>query len=76
MEETALSFEDALKKLEGIVRDLQSGDAPLEKSLEMFKEGTALVKYCSSLLDNAEREIKKIVQSADGTVREEDFDQN
>ena len=69
MEETALSFEDALKKLEGIVRDLQSGDAPLE-------EGTALVKYCSSLLDNAEREIKKLVQSADGTVREEDFDQN
>ena len=68
------TFEEAMKHLEAIVRDLQSGSAPLEKSLALFKEGTALVDYCTGLLDNAEQEVKKLVPAADGTLREEALD--
>ena len=39
--ENKLTFEEAMKQLETIVRDLQSGNAPLEKSLELFKEGAS-----------------------------------
>ena len=67
------TFEEAMKHLEAIVRDLQSGSAPLEKSLALFKEGTALVDY-TGLLDNAEQEVKKLVPAADGTLREEALD--
>ena len=68
------TFEEAMKHLEAIVRDLQSGSAPLEKALALFKEGTALVDYCTGLLDNAEQEVKKLVPAADGTLREEALD--
>lgn len=73
--ENKLTFEEAMKQLETIVRDLHSGNAPLEKSLELFKEGSALVDYCTKLLDSAEQEVKKLVPNPDGTLREEALDQ-
>ncbi len=67
------SFEDNLKRLEEIVRQMERGDVPLDKSLELFQEGTALLQTCSRLLDNAELQIKKILVNADGEPIEEDF---
>ncbi len=51
------SFEDAMLRLDAVVKMLEQGDAPLDKSMELFEEGTALIKYCSKLLDAAEQKV-------------------
>jgi exodeoxyribonuclease VII small subunit len=56
-----LSFEDALKKLEEIVEQLEGGSVPLEKSIEMYERGDALRKHCEGLLKSAEAKVEKIV---------------
>ncbi len=68
------SFEENMMRLEQIVRTLERGDAPLEESLKLFQEGTALVASCGKLLDEAELTVKKIVPGADGAPTEEAFD--
>ena len=68
------SFEENMTRLEQIVRTLERGDAPLEESLKLFQEGTALVTSCGKLLDEAELTVKKIVPGADGAPTEEAFD--
>ena len=50
-------FEEALTRLEEIVDQLSKGDAPLDKSLELFEEGTALIKKCGQALDKAEQKV-------------------
>ena len=67
------TFEDNMQRLEQIVRALERGDVPLEESLKLFQEGTALVQSCGKLLDNAELQVKKIVTAADGSPEEEAF---
>lgn len=67
------SFEENMQRLEQIVRSLERGDAPLEESLKLFQEGTALVASCGKLLDEAELEVKKIASAPDGSPTEEDF---
>lgn len=67
------SFEENMNRLEQIVRAMERGDVPLEESLKLFQEGTALVKECGKLLDDAEQQVSKIVTLADGTPAEEDF---
>ena len=57
-EKKALSFEEALARLEEIVRALESGNAPLDASLNMFEEGIVLVKLCNDRLDGAEQKMK------------------
>lgn len=52
-----ISFEQAAAKIEEIVRLLEKGDCPLDKSLTLFEEGVALIKTCSVMLDNAELKI-------------------
>ena len=68
-----LSFEQALARLEEIVRLLESGSAPLDKSLELFEEGVKLVKMCNSKLDNVEQRIKILSKGEDGQLGESDF---
>lgn len=57
MGENKVSFEQNLKRLEEIVRALESSDAELEKSLALFEEGTALVRSCTKELDEAQMRI-------------------
>ena len=52
-----LSFEEALSRLEEIVKGLESGSAPLDKSLELFEEGVGLVRECNKKLDGARQKI-------------------
>lgn len=73
MSENKKSFEENMQRLEQIVRLLERGDAPLEESLKLFQEGTALVDSCGKLLDNAELQVKKIASAADGSPVEEAF---
>ena len=67
------TFEENMHRLEQIVRTMERGDVALEKSLELFQEGTRLVEHCGKLLDDAQMQIKKIMVAADGSPVEEDF---
>ena len=67
------TFEENMNRLEQIVRAMEKGDVPLEESLKMFQEGTALVQSCGKLLDEAEQQVTKIVTQADGSPAEEVF---
>ncbi|MEA9354901.1 exodeoxyribonuclease VII small subunit [Bacteriovorax sp. PP10] len=57
------SFEDSLKELENIVSKLESGELPLEKSLEEFEVGTRLYKECKDQLSIAEKKIALLTDS-------------
>ena len=63
---SGLSFEDALDKLESIVRQLEDGNVPLEKSIEMYTRGDALRQHCESLLKSAEAKVEKIIVDKTG----------
>ncbi len=67
------TFEEKMQRLEQIVRAMERGDVPLEESLKLFQEGTALVASCGKLLDEAEMQVKKIATAADGSPVEEAF---
>ncbi len=67
------TFEAALARLEEIVKQMESGTAPLDKSLALFEEGVKLVKFCTGELDTAEQKVKKLTKGADGEVTSSDF---
>ncbi len=70
-----MSFEDALRALEDVVRKLESGDVPLEQSIDLYERGEKLRKHCQARLDAAQARIEKIVQGPDGkAVGTEPFD--
>ncbi len=64
--EQSKSFEAAMKRLEEIVRTMERGEMPLEQSLALFEEGTALVRSCAGMLDEAEMKIVKLMKGPDG----------
>ena len=63
---SAMSFEDALKELEGIVGTLESGQAPLEKSIELYERGAQLKAHCETRLEAARLKVEKIVMGPQG----------
>lgn len=62
MTEKQLDFEEALARLEEVVKELEDGGLSLEKSLELFEEGVKLVKFCKLELDQAERKIEIVLK--------------
>ena len=60
------TFEEAMARLEEIVAAMERGEAPLEKSLELFAEGTELLKQCTTLLDKAEQQVTKFIRGSNG----------
>lgn len=72
---TELSFEDALKRLEAIVQRLESGDATLDESIELYAEGDRLRAQCEARLASAQARIEKITLGPDGKpARTQPFD--
>ena len=67
-----MNFEQALARLEEIVRALESGNVPLEDLIKLYDEGSKLVKNCTEKLNAAEEKVK-ILQNRDGKLTEEDF---
>jgi exodeoxyribonuclease VII small subunit len=59
-------FEEALKKLESIVEQMESGELPLEAMTARFEEGVRLVKTCQKRLEEAELKISKLEKDASG----------
>ena len=62
----ALTFEQALAELEKIVAELESGQAPLERSIEIYERGAALKAHCETRLEAARLRVEKIVVGPGG----------
>lgn len=63
---SALSFEQALAELESIVSQLESGQAPLEQSIELYERGAQLKAHCEARLNDAKLRVEKIVVGQQG----------
>jgi exodeoxyribonuclease VII small subunit len=63
-----MSFEEALRALEEVVRKLEGGEVPLEESIGLYERGEALRRHCQARLDAAQARIEKIVTGPDGTA--------
>lgn len=74
MAENSKTFEASLTRLEEIVRKMESGDLPLEEALNLFEEGTSLVKSAGKLLDEAELKVVKLMKGPDGAPVETEFE--
>ena len=70
-----IKFEDALKKLEKIVADLEDGNLSLDDALEKYEEGIKLSKLCSKKLEVAKKKVEILLKSEDGTVDLKPFDE-
>ena len=69
-----MHFEEAFKRLEVIVGNLESGDLSLEESMKLFEEGIGLTKACKSRLEDAEQKIQLLLKNSDGKLSLEDKD--
>ena len=69
-----MTFEEALKRLEGIVAYLEEGEKTLEESLRLFEEGMKLAKLCSKRLEEAERKVEILKRQENGKLKAEPFD--
>ena len=65
---SGLSFEQALAQLETIVSELESGQAPLEHSIDIYERGAALKAHCEKKLEAARLKVEKIVLGQGGAV--------
>ena len=73
MNPETMTFEQNMLRLEQIVRTMEKGDVPLDASLEMFREATALVASCQKQLDDAQLQVTKVLAGSDGAPQEEVF---
>lgn len=75
MKTDKMSFEEAIGRLDAIVRLLEKGDAPLSESLKLFEEGTALIRLCGGQLDAAEQKVMKLRKGPEGAPIETSFEE-
>lgn len=73
-EEKEMNFEQALARLEEVVKELEDGRLPLEKSLELFEEGIRLSRICEGRLDAAEQRITILTINEKGGVTQKQVD--
>lgn len=71
--EQKMTYEEALARLEQIIRAMENEKIPLEESLKLYEEGVAIVRRLSAELDDAERKIKILQQNAQGEIVAIDF---
>jgi exodeoxyribonuclease VII small subunit len=68
-----VTFEQAIKQLEQIVQEMESGRLSLEDALRKFEEGMKLSRLCSKKLEETEKKITLLTENADGSVIETPF---
>jgi exodeoxyribonuclease VII small subunit len=73
-EKEPASFEEALKELEGIVKQLESGEAKLDDALKLFERGIRLSRYCTTKLEEAEKKIEVLVKDAQSQYKAVPFE--
>lgn len=69
-----LSFEDAMKRLEEIVTQMEKGSLGLDEMIARFEEGQALIAFCTKKLNEVERKIEILVKKESEEFATEDFD--
>ena len=70
-----MSFEDSMKTLEDLVKQLESGELDLDKSLEDYERAVVLRDHCKKILDESDRKVQTIMETASGIVKK-DFQVN
>ena len=75
MAKKQMSFEEAMKRLDEIVRGLEKGDVTLNDSMALFEEGTALIRRCTEMLDSAEQQVVRLKKGEDGAPVELPFEE-
>ena len=68
-----MNFEEAMKKLEKIVTELESENFNLDESVLKFEEGIRIAKQCNNMLENAEKKLTILLEK-DGELKENNFD--
>ncbi len=61
-------FEEALKKLEELVKKMEAGDLTLDESLKAFEEGIRLIRFCTRKLDETERKVEILLRDEQGDM--------
>ena len=69
------TFEQAIDRLEHLVSKLESGEVQLDEMLQLYEEGTGLIKYCLDKLDHAEKQIKQLRVDDKSKFNLEPFDE-
>lgn len=67
--EPEVNFEQAIDQLEQIVAQLESGEVPLEKAIELYQEGMRLSHLCGQKLEQVEKKIEMLVEGSSGIIR-------
>lgn len=70
-----MSFEDSMKTLEDLVKQLESGELDLDKSLEVYERAVVLRDHCKKILDESDRKVQTIMETASGIFKK-DFQVN
>lgn len=71
-DKTAPSFEACLEELERVVKELEAGELPLERSLELFEKGMSLSEACRKQLEEAETRVEMLIRK-NGKMQAEPF---
>ena len=70
MVDKELQFEDALQRLEAVVKKLEAGNVPLDEALALYEEGIDLIRFCNERLDAAQLRVDIVRNTAEGSVTE------
>lgn len=73
MNEKNISYEEAIEKIEGALRSLESGNLGLDDSMMTYEEALKLLHFCHSALESAERRVNLLLEQSDGSVAEAPF---
>ena len=69
-----INFEEAMTRLEGEVKKLESGNMTLDESIATFEEAVKLIRICNEKLENAERRVRVLTETSDGSITDVPFD--
>ena len=73
MNEMNISYEEAIEKLDGALRSLESGNLGLDNAMLTYEEALKLLRFCHSALESAERRVNLLLEQSDGSVTEAPF---
>lgn len=76
MKEKEMKFEEAMKKLEKIVEELEGGNLSLEDSLKKYEEGVQLSQFCTRKLNEAQKKVEMLSKKSTGALEAVAFDEN
>ena len=69
-----MKFEDAISRIEEIIKKLETGEIPLEESLKLFEEGMNLINFCQKKLNEVEQKVEILIKNEGGEIETRPFD--